>query len=193
MADLKLLTERVVEKEKAAVQERINTSKEEAKEFFLNESKKAETQKEVKKKEIDANLLHEYEIANNTLHVKQRNDVLSGKQKILTAVFDDAKTKFKQLDPETFDLFLKNVLDRFDEANEIEVVPGEESLNHFTQEKLDRMSPTHLNLTLSSDEIKGQSGFVLRKKGIEYNFLFEDLIETSRNDLIPAITKNLFQ
>jgi len=49
-----------------------------------------------------------------------------------------------------------------------------------------------LDLALSSETIPGKSGFVLRDDRVEYNNLFEDLVEDMKHERAAAILKEVF-
>ena len=87
MADLKLLTERVVEKEKAAIRKEIEEAKKQA-EDEIQAAEAEEVQKRLQAKEqIKADAEHDYTIRRNTLDIRRRNEVLAVKQSILDKMF----------------------------------------------------------------------------------------------------------
>ena len=49
-----------------------------------------------------------------------------------------------------------------------------------------------LDLALSSETIPGKSGFVLRDDRVEYNHLFEDLVEDMKGSQEASIMKEIF-
>ena len=51
---------------------------------------------------------------------------------------------------------------------------------------------TGLNITLSTETIPGKSGFALRDDRVEYDFLFEDLVEDLKSERITTIIKDVF-
>ena len=49
-----------------------------------------------------------------------------------------------------------------------------------------------LDITLSSEMIPRKSGFTLRDARVEYNHLFEDLVEDMKSERVAAIMKDIF-
>src|SRR5699024_5333640 len=90
MADLKLLTERVVEKEKAAIRKSLEQAEIKAEDDLQAFEAEEVQSKQRKKEEIDKALKREYEIKRNTLSIQKRNDLLASKQNILNKVFADS-------------------------------------------------------------------------------------------------------
>ncbi|MCC5894994.1 MAG: V-type ATP synthase subunit E [Alkalibacterium sp.] len=192
MADLKLLTERVVEKEKAAIRQEVEEAKVQA-EDDVQAAEAEEVQKRAKtKEEIKASYEQEYTIRKNTLDIKRRNEVLAGKQAILTNVFKEAKFKLDHLEKEPFKAFTLNVLNQFKDEKEIHLMVGEKSVGSIDNAWLTLNKPDTLSVILSEETVPKQSGLLIEKDGIEYNFLFDALIEDARIDILPEISKELF-
>lgn len=193
MADLKLLVERVIEKEKDALQKEINQVTEEAERKLEQKKQEAEAEKETRKNQIDSQLKQEYEIKQNTLTVQQRNQTLAAKQRILDQVFSDAADILHTLDQPTTQTFLENIFQQFEGQGEMELVLGERTKEKMNQDWLQNLSVEGTTIVVSDETIPNQSGAILKKQGIEYNFLFDDLLEDIRNDVIQPVSNQLFK
>lgn len=193
MADLKLLTERVIEKEKSAVQQQISAAEEKAQAELETAKQNAEVEKENRKKQIDERLKREHEISKNTLQVKKRNEILAVKQRILSDVYADAYDVLKTMDAKTTQTFLSNVLHQFEQQGQLEVVLGEETASKVDSSWVDNLAVEGTQVTLSAETIKEKAGAIIRKEGIEYNYLFDALIEDVKNDVVQPVSQQLFQ
>lgn len=192
MADLKLLTERVVEKEKAAMRKEIEETKIQAEEE-LQAFESEEVQKRTRQKEEIKNKAEQrYTIRKNTLEIKRRNEVLAGKQNILNAVFKEANTKLDNLDKADFKTFTLGVLNQFDEDAALTIKLGAKSAAIFDKTWLDAFTGKTFTVRVSEETIANESGFIIEKDGIDYNFLFNNLIEDIKMDILPEISKELF-
>ncbi|MCD8506379.1 MAG: V-type ATP synthase subunit E [Alkalibacterium thalassium] len=192
MADLKLLTERVVEKEKAAIRNEIEEAKKQA-EDDIQAAEAEEVQKRLQAKEqIESDAEHDYTIRRNTLDIRRRNEVLAAKQSILDNMFKEAKNRLDNLDDETFRQFTANVLKQFDKEGQVTLKLGEKSAHSIDGTWVTSNKPAELTVLVSKDTVKGQSGFIIEKNGIEYNFLFDSLVEDARTDILPDISNELF-
>lgn len=192
MADLKLLTERVVEKEKAVIRKEVEEAKNKA-EDDVQAAEAQEVQKRSQTKDdIKATYEQEYTIKKNTLEIKRRNEVLAGKQVILTNVFKEAKDKLDTLNSESFKHFTSNVLKQFQHEKEIVLKLGEKSVGSIDSAWLASNKPDQLTVVLVDESVPKQSGLLIEKDGIEYNFLFDALIDDAKIDILPEISKELF-
>lgn len=192
MADLKLLTERVVEKEKAAIRTEIEEAKKQA-EDDIQAAEAEEVQKRLQAKEqIKADAEHDYTIRRNTLDIRRRNEVLAAKQSILNNTFKEAKYKLDNLDKETFRQFTANVLKQFINEEQVTLKLGEKSAHSIDGAWVTANKPAELTVLVSDETVKGQSGVLIEKNGIEYNFLFDSLVEDAKTDILPDISNELF-
>ncbi|GAB2478353.1 V-type ATPase subunit E [Alkalibacterium psychrotolerans] len=192
MADLKLLTERVVEKEKAAMRKEIEEAKIQA-EDELQAVEAEEVQKRGRlKEEIKNKADQRYTIKKNTLEIKRRNEVLAAKQEILNAVFEEANRKLDTLNEADFKTFTLGALNQFDEGSAVTMKLGTKSAAAFDRSWVNALSDKKLTVRMSEETVANQSGFIIEKDGIDYNFLFSNLVEDARMDILPEISKELF-
>lgn len=192
MADLKLLTERVVEKEKAAMRKDIEEAKKQA-EDELQALEVEEVEKRGRlKEEIKTKADQRYTIRKNTLEIKKRNEVLSAKQRILNAVFKKANAKLDNLNEADFKAFTLGVLNQFEDSSTVKMKLGAKSAAAFDKQWINALSDRKLTVHFSEETVANQSGFIIEKDGIDYNFLFSNLVEDARMDILPDISKELF-
>lgn len=192
MADLKLLTERVVEKEKTAIRQEIEEEKKQAEDDIQAARAKAEQEKQAQKEAIDEELKQEYAIRKNTLDIQKRNKILEHKQQVLAKVLSDVKAQLSEIDEATFQTFLSGVLSQFEDQGDVELKVGEKSKGLVNQAWIDQQSVSGLQVTLSEGTVKGEAGAVIQKDGVEYNFLFGELVEDMKTELLPSISQELF-
>ena len=55
-----------------------------------------------------------------------------------------------------------------------------------------RTTGSQLKATLLNETVANKAGVLVQKEGIEYNFMFDALIENSRAELVRIIAKELF-
>lgn len=192
MADLKLLTERVVEKEKAAIRQRVEEAQKDAEDEIQAARVKEEQDKIARKQAIAETAQNNYTIRKNTLEIQRRNNVLAAKQDILSKVIKDVKEEMNQISEADYKLFLAGVLNQFKHENKITLVSGEKTVNLVDQAWINETIDPELVATLSNKTISDEAGVLVQKDGIEYNFLFDALIDDAKSELIPIITKELF-
>lgn len=192
MADLKLLTERVVEKEKAAIRERVEEAKIKAEDDLQAYEAEEVTTREQTKNEIEEKYQQEYEIKKNTLSIQKRNELLAAKQNVLNRVFADAIEKLDSIDASAFQSFTKSVLNRFNAGSVLTLSLGEKSAKLIDSNWLSQNVPSHLTVHLSENTVSKKSGLIIEKEGIDYNFLFDSLVEDIKPEILPEISNHLF-
>lgn len=192
MADLKLLTERVVEKEKAALRQKVEQTQVEA-EDEIQASQAAEVaNRQQLKDDVKAKIEREYSIKRNTLEIQKRNQILSAKQNLLSKVFVDAKEKLDTLDSKTFQTFVVSVLQQFKNENEVTLTFGEKSDNLVDSNWIKENGPDNLIVHVSDESIPNKSGLIVEKDGIDYNFIFDTLVNEVKSDILSDISNELF-
>ncbi|MFO8069753.1 MAG: hypothetical protein R6U02_07285 [Alkalibacterium sp.] len=192
MADLKLLTERVVEKEKTAIRQRVEEAREIAEEEVQAAHAKEEQDKIARKQLIDEQTQQKYKIRKNTLEVQKRINILAAKQSYLSKVLKDANQELDQIQAPAFKMFLADILTQFKDEGSVELVLGEKTSGLVSQEWIDETTGKQLQATLSNETVADKAGVLIKKVGIEYNFMFDALIEDARAELIRIITEELF-
>lgn len=192
MADLKLLTERVVEKEKAAIRDRIEAAKVKAEDDIQAFKAKEVAREQQLREEISLKSQSEYTIKKNTLEIDKRNQLLGAKQVILDKVFKDVKNQLNQIDQTAFQSFAKAVLNQFEEGSQLTLVLGEKTAGFIDQAWVNTQAPQAMTVELSNETVSNQAGLIVEKDGIDYNFLFNSLVEDIKPDLLSDISKDLF-
>jgi len=192
MADLKLLTERVVEKGKAALRQKVEQTQVEA-EDEVQASQAAEVaNRQQLKDDVKAKVEKEYAIKKNTLEIQKRNQILSAKQNVLSKVIVDAKEKMDTLDSTTFQTFVVGVLQQFRNEKAVTLTFGEKSANLVDADWIQKNGPKELTVHVSSETIPNKSGFIVEKDGIDYNFIFDTLVDEVKSDILSDISNELF-
>lgn len=192
MAELKLLTERVVEKEKTAIRQRIEEAREIAEEEVQTAHAKEEQDKIARKQLIDEQAQQKYKIRKNTLEVQKRDNILAAKQSYLSKVLKDANQELDQIQAPAFKMFLADILTQFKDEGSVELVLGKKTSGLVSQEWIDETTGKQLQATLSNETVADKAGVLIKKVGVEYNFMFDALIEDARAELIRIITEELF-
>ncbi|SEK83307.1 V/A-type H+-transporting ATPase subunit E [Carnobacterium iners] len=193
MSDLKLITDRMIEKKKIEIQETINQTKLEAKETIALAEVKLEEEKIKQLQLIDKRLAEDFEKNQNSLENQRRDEILAKKQHFLYNVFEEAQTTMEKWDEIRFQQFLLSVLEQFKTIETIELVLGEKSSQKVSKTWTDNAVQKGLLVLLSTETIDKKAGFIIKDKtGIQYNYLFDSLITEIRRQIIPSISKKLF-
>ncbi|EDP67982.1 V-type ATPase, subunit E [Carnobacterium sp. AT7] len=192
MSDLKLLTERLIENKKAEVQVKIKEAEAE-KAQLLEESARSLAEEKAKQISlIDSRLARKFEQDKHTLQINKRNELLSEKQKMLKLVFNKAEEQMNQWTDTEFQQFLLSVLKQHKDSESIELILGQYSIDKVSDDWINKVAKEEVNIQLSTETISKKNGFILKKTGIEYNYLFDELVKDIKGQLVSSVSKQLF-
>jgi len=192
MADLKEMTERVVEREEETIRQDVEEKRKNVEDEIQSTKEKIEKEKERKKDSIEAEVEQNFLIQKNTLQNQQRNNILESKQTIISKLMDDAKKELNEINSEQFKSFTEGVLKQFESLEAVDLVVGEKTVGMIDQTWLDQLNLSGLDVNLSEETIRNKAGIIVQQKGIEYNFLLDELVEEIKSDIVSKISKELF-
>lgn len=123
-----------------------------------------------------------------------RNEQLTLKQAEIEKVFVQATQKLAQLNQQDFLAFVVQKTNEVPETGEFILTLGANSRHlltdiSFFNQKLEEGK----SLKLATETIPGKSGFTLNQSGIEFNFIFEEMLQMLREEMIPEISTILFK
>lgn len=192
MADLKLLTDRLMENKRSEIQVVIQEAEKEAQQLIQASNENLAVEKQRRQERIQAEQKAQYEKDKNALSNQKRNQLLAEKQQAITAVFDSAKERMEQLNQEEFQQFLAAVLEQY-ENKEVELVVGEKSRSFVSSQWIEKQNQAGKAVRLNDEQVSKKAGFVIRHKGIDYNYIFDALVDDTREDVLPTVSQKLFQ
>lgn len=149
-------------------------------------------QQKVQKSTIETRSKNDYTRQVQSLANGKRNRILAEKQHILTTVFDKAVEKMSTWDEATFQSFVQAVLRQFD-ASELQIVPGDRTKTHFTDAYKTTLKEEFPKLTVASETVPNKAGFIVEVGGIDYNFLFDQVVAEIKNDFSSKLASLAFQ
>ncbi|WP_321384868.1 hypothetical protein [uncultured Enterococcus sp.] len=129
----------------------------------------------------------------NRQQLDVRQETLNRKQELLTQLFKETVEKMNEWDTATFQNFATNVLSNLQLTGEVQLDAGEYSQDKLSQEWLNQFHTDKLTVQLSDTVIPKESGFVVVKDGIEYNFLFSTLVQEIQKAESFKIAEMLFR
>lgn len=192
MAELDKITQQVIDKEKKSLDEKVEKARAEAEEAIQAAKDNAEAERAKQVERINQETSAQYDIEANSIAINERNQKLSIKQDYIEQVLQETQAKLDAVDEETFKNFAQGVLSRFEGEGKLTVILGEKSQSLIDEAWLKNVSVPGLDLDLGSETVPEESGFVLSGQGVEYNYLFSELIDNAKNDFVRQINQELF-
>lgn len=134
------------------------------------------------KAKLDSQFALETATAMQAIDNKSRNAILSNRQEQLHSLFDKAYQVMATWDSERFNSFLQKVLGQLDDSKHYSLQLGSQSQHKVAL-------PDHVSL--STETIPNEAGFVLEADGVRYNYLFRALLTDVTPDLIGLLSRRL--
>ena len=135
---------------------------------------------------------HEYSLILERMKSRLNNEIMLYKRNLINEIFDTAALKLRECSEKKFLDMFKSVIK--DLSGSFDLYFGEFSKDRIGANKIKETIKENKNadIVLSDEIIKNKSGFVLRDDRVEYNCLFEDLIEDKKNEQMASIMREVF-
>ena len=195
MSDIRKLTTKIVED---AQKKQAHLIEEAEKEI----AKKERIKKQQLEKEVAAHLARyekelqkELSLKVSDLHVKSRNRMLAAKQQVLDELFADAKEQLQNITAEDFDAFVERKLALVQLTGTVELVFGSKSAPLVSETMIQRWQAhfePDLTIQVAKETIPNRSGVVFKQGEVEFNFIFEALLESKEEELSYQLIAFIF-
>lgn len=195
MSDIRKLTTKIVED---AQKKQAHLVEEAEKEI----AKKERIKKQQLEKEVAAHLARyekelqkELSLKVSDLHVKSRNRMLAAKQQVLDELFADAKEQLQNITAEDFDAFVERKLALVQLTGTVELVFGSKSAPLVSETMIQRWQAQFepdLTIQVAKETIPNRSGVVFKQGEVEFNFIFEAILESKEEELSYQLIAFIF-
>lgn len=183
MSNLEAMVSKIIENAKNDASRIIAEAKEEQNRVVQAKAAEATEKRNemVQRAKSEAVQIEERAVASEEL--KSRDAILKAKQQVLDRVFEQAKEEMRNLDSRKYTAFVKKVIEGLKLSEEATLI--------VSKKYKDAVKTLQLPLTLSEDRFV-ESGFMVETATTSLNYVFEDLIEYSREDLESGVVAKLF-
>lgn len=138
-----------------------------------------------------ARLRKELEQQTQQLQNKRRLLSLEAKQNILTELFASAAQRMNHWSREEQLSFLYQVLNKY-QASNFSIKFGEYTRNQLTDEDIHALYENFQDIQVDDTVYPRQGGFVITQGRIDYNYLYGNLVQVSKEDLGAQIASRVF-
>ena len=195
MSDITKLTEKIIQDA---------TKKEE--QYIIESEKSIERKEELKKRQLEKQVnerLTRYEkeiraemsLEVSDLDVKSRAKLLAVKESVLDELFDEGQLRLEQLSQEEFDHFVITNIEKTQLTDQAEIIIGENSESYASKSAIQKWQDalSNLTLTIAKKSIPRRNGFLIRQGDIEYNFTFEALLRSVKDEISHQLLDVIFE
>ncbi len=193
MAKLKLMIERISEKEKNAIKNEIAQAERQAELEVMRAEKEAEQTLVQEKEKMTTEFEYNYSMKENTERVNYRNAILKEKQKVIQRTFKDATKELANISSEEFMDIVMSALENVDVTQRVEIFVGERTADLMNLEWLNQQLPWNNHVRVQEEKVKNKAGILVRMNNIDYNYFFDELILENQKDLLAYVTNELFE
>lgn len=192
MAELKLMIERISEREKNTIQQELQKAEKQANLQIKQAEEDAKAQFEEEKNNILQQLEYDFAMRENTEKVTYRNEILKQKQNVIQKAFKDALKKMNEIPSEQFMQIVVHALSNVDVTQTVQVFVGEKSIDLMDKEWLNDYLIWNHHVRIEEELVKNKAGILVRQDKIDYNYFFDELLKENRSALLPGVTNMIF-
>lgn len=198
MSDVKNLTSKILKDAEDRKESILKAANEERAKIIAKKEAIAKQEEEamIEKAKNEAKTRHERIVSGAEL--KARNEKLAAKQSVIDSVFNQSIEELCKMSDDDMKKFIKDMILNSDITGDEKII-----LNQKGKSLLDKSLLNTINSELKANGKKGEltvsdevrtfkGGFILEKDGIEINNTFEDLVNSSRDDLEFEVANVLF-
>lgn len=159
----------------------------------INQTNATLAQKEVARKtQLKQLAKNQLEKEKQSLINASKMEVLQVKRSLLNHVFDDVRTILSSWQGETLRMFIQSAVKQLPQEQTI-LILGELTKDLLSTEDRQELIASTNTLIISNETVAKKAGFVLQQDGIEYNYLFDALIEDLKQEYSSQLAKQAFE
>ncbi len=195
MSDITKLTEKIIQDA---------TQKEE--QYIIESERSIERKEELKKRQLEKQVNErltrfekeiraEISLEVSDLDVKSRAKLLAVKESVLDELFEESQLRLEQLSQEEFDQFVIANIEKTQLTDQAEIIIGENSESYASKSAIQKWQDalSNLTLTIAKKSIPRRNGFLIRQGDIEYNFTFEALLRSVKDEISHQLLDVIFE
>lgn len=134
----------------------------------------------------------QYEKEQQTILNASKKEVLRVKRELLESVFEDVLQVMSTWSGETLRLFIESAIRKLPKQQQTTLTFGEETVSRLSDEEKHALTSQFAFVHIDEATLPKKAGFVLKQEGIEYNYLFESLIEDLKEEYSPILARKAF-
>ena len=134
-----------------------------------------------------------YRQLRNRQQVESRQQTLNEKQNFLQRLFTEATTQLESQPKEAQIDLMTEMLHTLTLTGQVRLILGEKTVDHVSLELIDKWNnELPFELELDEEVIEKQAGFLIDDQGVQYNFLYRNLIREVEETMRFEIAQQLF-
>lgn len=191
MKDLEQLKQLILADLEKESKQRIEVATKEQEERINQMNAQYSQQEMAKKTALKQEAKSQYEKEQQTILNASKKEVLRVKRELLESVFEDVLQVMSTWSGETLRLFIESAIRNLPKQ-QTTLAFGEETVSRLSDEEKHALTSQFAFVHIDEATLPKKAGFVLKQEGIEYNYLFEALIEDLKEEYSPILARKAF-
>lgn len=150
-------------------------------EYEANAAQMAESFEKQRTKQLSM-IQSKYRQLSNRQKIESRQQTLNQKQQLLNRLFEEAKQAMEEWDQAEMQAFARAVLPQIPLKQAGNFLPGEKSQTYYTEDFIKSIELPY-SLNYATNTVPKQAGFIVDCDGVQYNFLFSNLVTDVQAEL----------
>lgn len=193
MKDLAQLKESILQEVTAEYSTRLEVVTNQEEEKINHIQSKIEEQLVTKKMALKKEAKSQLDRQQQSVLNQQKKEVLQVKHELLEQVYTQVVHVLSNWSGETLLLFIEGALSHLPTNQQMVLTLGEETIHNLPKKEQDELQHHYPHLTISEKVLPKQAGFVVTCDGVEYNYLFEELVKELKEDFSPILALKAFK
>lgn len=135
------------------------------------------------KESYERNESRKFDIRQQSLANELRNQKLTHKQGLLKDIIREVAPQINEMAPEEFIQLIQHVIGKVDASRAFTLQLGANSKDKVSQEAVEGFRAQFPQMQVREETIANKSGFLISQDGMNFNYLFEDVVD----ELIPQL------
>ena len=192
MKDLEQLKQHILADLEKESKQRMEVATKEQEERISQMNVQYSQQEMAKKTTLKQEAKSQYEKEQQTILNASKKEVLRVKRELLESVFDDVLQVMSNWNGETLRLFIESAIRKLPKQQQTTLTFGEDTVSKLNDEEKKLLTSQFPFIQLDETTLPKQTGFVLSQEGIEYNYVFKDLIQDLKEEYSPILARKAF-
>ena len=134
----------------------------------------------------------QYEREQQSIINASKKQLLETKRTLLEQVYAASLEVMTNWQGETLVGFINGVLEKLNLSGEYELVFGEITKVYVTDEVLWQLTAIG-GVSISEEVLPKKAGFIVRQSGVDYNFIYSELLADLKQEFSPVLAKKAFE
>ncbi|MBR7927330.1 hypothetical protein KBI51_03995 [Aerococcaceae bacterium zg-ZUI334] len=192
MSDLQKLRESILAKAHQEGQAQLEKVKQIHEIEFNEQVEKLTREKELARQHLLDKEAHKLVRLEQQMANQGRQGNLMNRQHLIDTLFEGAVEQMTSWSGDALQSFLVKILNQFKEQ-QVTLLFGDKTKDQLTPEQVESLQSIYPNVSVSEEVVANAAGFIIRNARVDYNFLFNQLVDSIRSEMSTQLVQQVFE